>query len=239
MGKDLGEPIFIEFIGLPASGKTTLSHIVADRLRSIGYEVSEPNYDIVHNNNGIGRVLSKLCVFLKFRLTYPVEYKQIKRIVDSNSYHGVSAKKHLVNLILKVSAYHNYKKGIIIWDQGIYQAIISLSITGRQNCIENKKELLHNGFINGNIIKIFLDTPVDVAIQRLENRRDGKSRIDKIADVDERRKEMMRFEECCNSLIDKETKSIDGLLSTEKQVEIILELLNSKIYSSLKIQYTA
>ena len=229
MGKDIGKPIFIEFIGLPASGKTTLSHIVADKLRSKGYEVSEPNYDIVHSNIGVGRVLNKLYVLLKFRLAFPIEYKQIKRIVDNNSYHGISAKKHLVNLILKVSAYHRHTGEIIIWDQGIYQAIVSLSITGQQNCIENKNELLHYGLIHANISKIFLNTPVDVAIQRLETRRDGKSRIDKIADVDERRLEMMMFEECCNSLLDKETESVDGLLSIDEQVEKVLELLKGII----------
>lgn len=229
MGKDIGKLVFIEFIGLPASGKTTLSHVVADRLRSKGYHVSEPNYEIVHGHHGIVRVLCKLYVLLKFRLTFPVEYKQIKRIVDSNSYHGVCAKKQLVNLILKVIAYHHYKGGIIIWDQGIYQAIISLSITGRKNCIVNKNELLHYGLINKSIVKIYLKTPVDVAMQRLENRRDGKSRIDKIADVDKRRIEIMKFEECCNSLLDKETESIDGLLPIEEQVDKILELLNGKI----------
>ena len=41
---------FIEFYGLPGSGKSTLSHIVAERLRSEGYAVEEPSYDIDHQH---------------------------------------------------------------------------------------------------------------------------------------------------------------------------------------------
>lgn len=236
MGKDINEPVFIEFLGLPASGKTTLSHIVADKLRSKGYEVSEPNYDIVHRHNGIGRVMSKIFQLLKFRVECPSEYKQIKRIVYNNSYQGIGAKKHLINLILKVRAYKGFRRGIMIWDQGIYQAIISLSITGKQNCIENKNELLHCGFINDKILKIYLDTPVDVAMQRMANRKDGKSRIDKVTNSDGRRKVMEDFHECCMTLLDNKTISIEGELSLEKQSEIIVEYFLTKfLYRNDKI----
>lgn len=225
MGKNLTEPEFIEFLGLPASGKTTLSHIVADKLRLKGYEVSEPNYDIVHGHNGIRRVMSKLMQLLRFRVECPVEYKHIKRIVDNNSYHGISAKKHLINLILKVRAYQGFRRGIMVWDQGIYQAIISLSITGEQNCIENEKDLFQNGIINRRIIKIYLDTPIDVAMQRMANRHDGKSRIDKIVNPDDRRKAMEDFHKCCLSLLDDNQISIDGMLSLEEQSELVLDNL--------------
>ena len=225
MGKDIGKLVFIEFLGLPASGKTTLSHIVADKLRSEGYIVSEPNYDIVHNHNGIGRVLCKLSQFLKYRLENPSEYKEIKKIIYTNSYRGISAKKHLLNLILKVRAYQHFNKGIMVWDQGIYQAIISLSITGAHNCIKNEHDLLQCDLINKSIIKVYLDTPIDVAMQRMSRRKDGKSRIEKITNTDDRRKAMMAFDECCKSLLDEETLFINGQLSLEEQAGLVLDYI--------------
>ena len=229
MGKDIGKRIFIEFIGLPASGKTTLSHVVADKLRLKGYNVSEPNYDIVHGHNGIGRVLCKLMQFLRFRFENPVDYKQIKQIICNNAYHGISARKHLLNLILKIGVYQHFNNGIMVWDQGIYQAIISLSITGAHNCIKNEQDLLRCNLINRSIVKFFLDTPVDVAMQRMANRKDGKSRIEKIANTNDRRRAMMAFDDCCKSLLDEKTLFINGLLSIEEQAGVILEKIQPLI----------
>jgi Fe2+ transport system protein B len=53
-------PLVIEFLGLPASGKSTLSHAAADALRRHGMPVAEPTYVADHLMAGGRRYLHKL-----------------------------------------------------------------------------------------------------------------------------------------------------------------------------------
>ena len=174
--------IFFEFYGLPGSGKSTLSHIVADWLRSEEYSVEEPSYDIDHQHPLLKRT-RKLATCGYWFVFHNDQYRRTREIVKHNGYHGITAFKQMANVIQKMRIYNNRTSAEIIFlDQGLIQACVSLSMNGILSAKDNYELLLCLMPNAAKAIRIYIEVDDKVAIDRMNKRVTNDSRVEKLKD---------------------------------------------------------
>lgn len=214
--------MFVEFFGLPGCGKSTVSHLLAERLREEGFNVSEPSYCIDHQKP-IWRKVRKLLLGFYYYILYRELYDAIKEIVRKNGYKETEAFTQIVNIMQKVVAYRKCRDvQIVIWDQGLVQAAISLSLLGYVNAENNLRKLI--GFISPPVRthNVLIDIDENLAIHRMAMRTSNDSRVEKIIDKERKSILLHQFQECVDSIKNSyKGVVIDGSLTIEKEMELL------------------
>lgn len=188
-------PLFVEFYGLPGSGKSTLSHIVAERLRGEGYTVDEPSYDTDHQHP-LPKRLKKIIVGAYWFAFHHAQYCCAKIIVQQNGYTGMGAFKQIVNVIKKMRIYDSRKASeIVIMDQGVVQAAISLSMYGKVKAHDNLKRLLSLMPNAAEALRVYIDVDIETAIARMNDRITNDSRVEKLKDQNLKVEMLLRINE--------------------------------------------
>jgi energy-coupling factor transporter ATP-binding protein EcfA2 len=209
-------PLFIEFLGLPGSGKTTLSHHAAEILREKGTTVLEPTYLINNETKTIQRYLIKSWYSTKLVWLRPVwVLNWFRFIVQSRQKTLQDFMSMIVNCfyILEIYRHHSRHNDICFLDQGICQALLSLSYNSKkENLMERKLVTAMDFLATLEFRVIHIETGVDTIVQRLKERYKKQSRLELIKNTTD-------FVE----IIRDEKRKIDHLLKvlrTQLQVQI-------------------
>jgi thymidylate kinase len=209
MGSDLKKTIVLDFFGVPGSGKTTKSHEIAESYRRKKKTVVEPSYDLDHGKSSTMRKIIKLWMLIQL----PGKKRtSIKELVRKNGYNSSNGElNQIVNIASKIYAIKKYDGRVdyIIFDEGLAQAAISLSVNSEIPADNNLKQII-------NIIKTIpevhlIDTRLSIveALRRIEKRNSGDTRIEAMKTVQEKEKMMERYEEAVNQIDD--MQPIDGI----------------------------
>lgn len=231
MEDSLMPTLFVEFYGLPGCGKSTVSHLLAERLRVDGFKVSEPSYGIDHQKP-LWRKIKKLLLGLYYYTLYRSLYNAVNVIVSKNGYKETEAFTQTVNIIQKVAAYRkNHIAQIIIWDQGLVQSAISLSLLGKEEAEYNLHKLIDLLPPSIRTHNVLIDINENLALQRMAMRSSNDSRVEKIKDKEQKYLLLHRFQEGVNSIKKVYTgEEVDGSISIETEV--------SQLYINVVKQYS-
>lgn len=222
--------VFLEFYGLPGSGKSTISHTVVEELRKRGKNVKEPTYDMDHQNSRSLRKLKKIVKLIVFAFVYPKKFLSLLKLVKQNGYSGITVIIQCVNIAYKLIIYNGIKADYVVLDEGLTQSAIALN----QNINKTiNNELSLYGLIGRRkVIKIYIKTKPEIALNRLEGRNEHDSRVEKIADKVEQTESLKELEMECDvifpnlivyndSISDSVKYTIRNLLSEDIGVETI------------------
>lgn len=198
MGNNLNT-INIEFFGLPGSGKSTVSHEMAKKIADTGYQVTEPTYILGHSRNPLSRVMHKFLASIVFSIKHPILTKETRKLVIENEYSGIEKIKQLVNLLNKISIYKKNAKKITIWDEGIAQASISLSINSSIKPVDNYKKIKNIADDKAIIYLVYISTNKQTSFKRMNERQTNDSRVEK-AGKEESIALMNNFYDCVNNM---------------------------------------
>ncbi|RAP77488.1 hypothetical protein [Paenibacillus montanisoli] len=209
MGPNLADrpgPVIIEFFGAPGSGKSTLSHRVADILRKSNISVKEPSYELDHQRNAVMRQNIKLIKAIKHALYRPLySLYGLGIVVRSKQRHPIEAMKLGINLLYISEFYRECKskRGIYFFDQGFFQALCSILYSARNASITDNHPLNR---IIGKLIQncryVFVSVNADQAtlISRMEHRGSNNSRLEKINSKSELYNQIDTFNHCLAEL---------------------------------------
>ena len=190
-------PAFVEFVGLPGSGKTTLSHGTAVILREKNTTVIEPTYLINNEMREIRRYLTKLWYSTKLVLLRPAwALKWFFLVVQSRQKTVREFLLMIINcfFVLEIYRHHSRRNDICFLDQGICQAFLSLSYNSKTEDFIRRQLDAVWGFLSPLDFRIFhVETDFDTVIQRLKKRHKRQSRLELTADTTEFR-EILRSE---------------------------------------------
>lgn len=212
MGRYLKHPVHVELYGLPGSGKSTVATILAEVLRRQGYDVKEPSAEI-DSFGTLRRVMKKAFRTVVFYLEHPVILRGVEKIVQKNGYTGLGRWPQMVNIAQKLRIYcEDISPCIYVWDEGIVQASVSLSIGGAVSGAMNEQWL--RAFIPADlmIIKLYLATSMEDVNKRLASRKGGRSRVEKTRDETKRVELLRKFECACV-----EIESPNGFIKTDNK----------------------
>ena len=154
--------VIIEFLGLPCSGKSQISHELAALIREYGKSVCEKQYELSHMQKPHKRVISKILKTIKMCILHPcTSYRLLKKLGN---------KRCWINYldIFGTTA----RADVLIFEQGLCQCIGSL--------YDNKKidearirNLLHEILPKqSDRILVFVSIDKSVLIKRMAARED-------------------------------------------------------------------
>lgn len=202
MENNLDRAIIIDFFGLPGSGKSTISHLLAERLRYEGYKVQEPTYYLDHELNPWIRKIYKLLIFFKYSITNPLVTIQCINIIRNHSHYGLSMLSQIVNIIIKLYYINNDSQwNYIIFDEGLTQSAISLGVNDIKNTYNDDVYKLYNICKNKtNVYRIYVKSTIDQALKNLNLRVENDSRVEKIDNFSLRLKMMTVYYNACRMI---------------------------------------
>lgn len=173
--------IHVEIFGLPGCGKSTVAHILAKKLIDCGYQVKEPSSSI-NSIIGIRKQIIKGFNTVCFAIMHPKKLVAIYKYISDNRYKGVELIKQIINISIKVREYLAYEpRTIIIWDEGIAQATLSL-VVNNYSVLSNLYEKKIMDLCNNNTkqVHVYIKEELDVIAERLKMRGTFFSRVEKI-----------------------------------------------------------
>lgn len=124
----------VEFLGLPGAGKSTLSHAVADLLRTRGIPVTEPTYRLTHASPVVVRHARKLWYAVWSMLRAPEQVTRWMRVLRQSRQARISDWWILTAnwfYLLGIVRRRTRMPGIHLLDQGLFQALWSFGYTAR------------------------------------------------------------------------------------------------------------
>lgn len=215
---NLDQTIHIEFFGIPGSGKSTLSHELAKELRKRGCLVFEPTYVDSHEFSAIGRKIRKVLNLVYVVIFKHTLFEKISSIVNCGEKKEYFI--HIRNIIPKLLIYLKEQKAIYIWDEGLIQSAISLSINTDLDAQKVKNEII--SLVNEkNIISVFLDVDTKIALERMEKRITNDSRVEKEHDYNKKLQFLEKYKDCCKNLGQDIDITICGSVNIEDLISCI------------------
>ena len=202
MGTDLINNIHLEFYGLPGCGKSTVSEIVAKKLESKGYRVVRASAETGNDRNPFIRKIIKLARTFTVYIRHPQFFKRVRNIVIGNGYMTIN--ERIVQEVNIAQKYYYYSKNdqhfLYIWDEGIAQAAVALSVKGCVSGKENEENLLKAMGLTQKPIHIYIVEPIDTVIIRMQQRTTNNSRVEKLEGYDEKEMLLNKYFVGCESL---------------------------------------
>lgn len=233
MEHTLTHPIFVEFYGLPGSGKSTVSNIVAQWLRVDGYIVDEPSYKEDHRP-AFQRKIRKLLIGCLWALSRKASFKSVSRLVAENGYKGFEKFTQTVNVLQKLNVYWGKTDRIVLWDQGIFQAAVSLSIKGKLSAFDNLQKIM--SFLPDDVFiqRVYIPVEFAVSLVRMESRKTKDSRVDRLEGEENKLNMLRTFETGIESIRNSYTGGDSEIIAGKyDKLEVIIEY----VYNSLNNEF--
>ena len=214
MGSTLDSSTVIEFCGLPGTGKSTVSHILAQRLRECGQNVIEPSYDLDHKSSPFVRIARKTFKagsYAIFDLDFlKVGIKLLKTQPVKSSIKLVTNYYYLKNFII-----NSQIDKPLIFDQGLVQSIWSL-LYGNESIstfvLEFCSKKLNWGGRKAYIV--YLYAPHNTVTSRIKKRTNDGSRLGK--EIENRKLDLAIYEDIFERIF-----SSIGKSNSPKSIEIL------------------
>lgn len=225
MERNLTKCVHVEFYGLPGSGKSTISHMLAEELRAKGFDVSEPSFNSDHVLNPVVRKIFKLYKTVLFSLRYPQLVQKTYSLLSQRKRIELRwVFKQILNIAPKITCYLDSQSKVYIWDEGLVQSSISATLDNHTNTDVVANELIS---ISGDrkIIKVYIKIDIDTALKRLEGRVKHDSRVEKEHDVLKKVDLMNQFNASCES-IKGERIVINNTVSSDYIYNYIIKAIN-------------
>lgn len=124
--------LVVEFLGLPAAGKTTLARAVADRLRAEGRAVQLPAVHAEHPAAGIGNKVSRVALLGTSWLRRPIAQTRALVAVRRTRQGTFADLRTVWENLVTVTAMRERARatdGVHLFDQGLFQAIWSIGLS--------------------------------------------------------------------------------------------------------------
>lgn len=229
MANHLTAPAYIDFFGLPGSGKSVLSHMVANEFVAEGYDVEEVSYDMDHNTNSFLRSIKKTLAFSLLLFSTPKVIYNISKVLRYNGlspYNGLFF-RHLINISYKINAYKG-KRSLIMYDEGFCQVVLSISYNNTNFKEDSYQQIIDCIGKERKRINVFIKTSPKTALNRIKQRHDGQSRLDFLSD-DAALEKLNRMVEVCEFLPQSVVVDNEEIEHCQNQVNLIVNFVKQQL----------
>ena len=171
-------PLVVEFVGLPGSGKTTISHLVASKLEAKGIKIvsREEILKQWHQKNALQKLLQ----------LFSSNSNQWTILVNSLQFAAQVQPLNLFSFVQAIKIFFNVKRNdavvrgancqLILLDQGLLQEAWSVVIAGSLPKLSSLKREMLSIFYNRSIIIVNLKIDLDTSVSRVQNRQKKKTK---------------------------------------------------------------
>lgn len=195
--------IILDYYGIPGSGKTTKSHEKANDCRKKGMTIVEPSYDLDHRHNVMARKLYKLLMTAHIFFSHHNTFSKIQKIVKENGYKSFYDQlRHIANIASKLFVIDKYRQttDCLIFDEGLAQAAISLSVNSHISAEDNLKHILVLIDNAPEIHWVRVKVSIEIALQRIMKRDTRDTRIEAMKTQQEKEELMKLYEKAADQI---------------------------------------
>lgn len=183
----MGRPVVVELVGLPGAGKSTLAARLLEELRAQGYDCAGRELLLAKDAGSLAGRSTRL----RFWLRHFDLVRSTGLAVLAVGAGGTEAMMHAARLARWASRFErltNAGHEIILLDQGVVQQAWSSlfrAASGRGRLLQLLDLILQDAATR--LAFVYCDVPLDVALQRIAARTEGKSTFDDMEQVEARR----------------------------------------------------
>jgi hypothetical protein len=180
--------VFVEFLGLPAVGKSTLCRRVAEFFSQHGIPHDNTTYMLTHEASRMKRIFTKsLYVMNGLFLNPRYVARSVSAILATKQRSSTDALKSLFNWLYISSLMQGREDspGVHLSDQGMFQALWSISLSGTKvDSLAHMTQALA-ARISSPVLVIIVESSLATIENRLRSRQGHLSRIDRWIEQDE------------------------------------------------------
>ncbi|HEV8481616.1 MAG TPA: hypothetical protein VGR66_12550 [Candidatus Eisenbacteria bacterium] len=167
-------PVFVEFLGLSGAGKSTVSHRVAEHLRSRGFPVCEPTLTLALTP---GRGAVKSLHVARELMFHPLSSLRTLKAVKATRQRWPVLARMGFNWLMLSSLMRTQRPSLHLFDQGAFQALWSIGLEGRRGAVRHLgRRLLAT--VPAPELVVVIEAGARVVEQRLKLRGGRESRAD-------------------------------------------------------------
>jgi thymidylate kinase len=174
--------MLVEFLGVPGSGKSTVSHAVADILKARGVLVAEITYGLDRRHRRIARLLLKSLLSIRYILKWP--YRALwyyRSIVSTKQKRVTDLAKALFNWMFIASLVDGRRASVVTFlDQGIAQALWSVGYAAQRETWTNLFSIEQGSAIAMPDLVVHVRASLESVGDRLMARAQRVSRLDSL-----------------------------------------------------------
>ena len=175
-----GRGLVVEFVGMPGSGKSTLSRRAAELLEARGLKVTQPSYPLAHGIPRAARLALKSRLVALELLAHPLRsLRAVRAIQASGQGRPADAGRMTFNwlLVTRLMSHPPASGDLHFYDQGILQALWSIAYGGAPGAAARAAARLEEGLPRPDAV-VVVRASEDTVRRRLDSRLDRDSRLD-------------------------------------------------------------
>ena len=220
---------YVEFLGLPGSGKSYFSHKVAEILRTEGYGIAEPSWMLDHEYGKWSRVLRKVWMGCLFRCFQRGKAVRLIKAVEAYGLQQDDEKRIVRNLLYKAYLLTRQNKGILFFDEGIAQMAVSLAVGCGKPSQQIYDELLGILSFGQKCLVVRIDCDIETALLNMEQRKSRDSKAERIEGLEAKKEYLSGYKKECESIYNCNLVTIPFSFDTEKTVAEITKIIKTNI----------
>jgi thymidylate kinase len=171
----------IEFVGLPGSGKSTLSRRVAEILQGQGLRVEQPTYVVDHEMQTWERYLRKFWLVSTEVILHPLQAIGSVRAIlgtrqaSASDFVGVTTNWLFMSSLLRRA---ELREGVHIFDEGLINALWSIGFSASSGGTSRILGALAGQRMTP-VVTVLIEADIATVKNRLVQRQNGQSRLER------------------------------------------------------------
>lgn len=220
---------YVEFFGLPGSGKSYFSHKVAEELRTEGYGIAEPSWTLDHKYGKCSRVVRKVWMGCLFRIFQHTKAVGLINTVKSYGLRKNDEKRIVRNLMYKAYNLTRQNKGILLFDEGIAQMAVSMAVDSGKPAQQIYDDLLGILSLNLKRLVVKIDCSVEIALVNMDLRKSHDSKAERIEGLEAKKDYLSKYKKACESIVTNNMTTVPFCYQNEEVVSRIVNEIITRI----------
>lgn len=220
---------YVEFVGLPGSGKSYFSHKVAEVLRAGGYKIEEPSWVLDHEYGKWSRVFRKIWMSVQFRLSNRDKAVRLIKSIRICRLVRDDEKRIVRNLLYKAHLLTKQNKCILFFDEGIAQMAVSMAVGSGNPAQQIYNDLIEILSFEHNGVVVRIDCDIETALLNMDQRKSRDSKAEKIEGLEAKKEYLTKYKKECESLVTNNMVAIPFSYQGEEVVARIINEIKSRI----------
>ena len=225
---------YVEFVGLPGSGKSYFSHKVAEMLRAEGYNIEEPSWVLDHEYGMWSRVIMKTTMGLLFRIPHITKAKQLIRIVKRCGLPGKYESSVIRNVLYKAYLVNKRNRKVLFFDEGIAQMAVSIAVNCGISARQIYGDIIKALGLNTDGVLIRIECDIDTALSNMKLRNSHDSQVERLQGTEAKKAYLIKYSQECEAIATNNQMIVHFSFDVESVVAQIVNIIKERIWNEIK-----